>query len=152
MLNKLISTALGAGYSPVAPGTAGSLVAVALYWFIPWPNVTLFLATIVVLFVVGILSSTMTEKESVSELGEKGHDPQIVVIDEVVGMLIACISMRKTVWFVVAGFVLFRLFDITKPFPINKSQNLPGGWGIMMDDVIAGLYAFLLIELFYLLA
>lgn len=151
MLIRLISTAFGTGYSPIAPGTAGSLLAVLFYWFIPWPNVFVFSALTIALFVIGVYTSTVTEREFVGKWGEEGHDPKMVVIDEVVGIFIAFLSFRRTLPFIIAGFLLFRLFDILKPFPANKSQNLPGGWGIMLDDVIAGVYTFLIIEAFYLL-
>ena len=78
---------------------------------------------------------------------EKGKDPQIVVIDEVVGQWIALLLVPQTmIWFAVS-FLLFRFFDILKPWPINQLQSLPGGWGIMIDDVLAGIYANIIIQL-----
>ncbi|MBD3287366.1 phosphatidylglycerophosphatase A [candidate division KSB1 bacterium] len=150
MIPKLISTACGVGYSPVAPGTAGSIFALLIYFFIP-ENYFVFISTIFLLFIIGVWASTAIEKESIEKHGHvKGHDPQIVVIDEVVGMLITLIAIPGTWNWVIAGFVLFRIFDITKIYPINISQKMPRGWGIMMDDVLAGIYANLVLQIFRL--
>ncbi len=150
-MHKLISTVLGIGYSPIAPGTAGALFAVFIFWFAPELPDFMFIILIVALFFIGVLSATSTEGELIKHLGiEKGHDPHIVVIDEFTGMLIALFAVPKQFQPVFISFLLFRFFDIVKPFPINISQKIPKGWGIMIDDVIAGIYANLLIR-FYLL-
>ena len=138
MLNKLallIAWALGAGKSPYAPGSAGSLLAALLapWCFYPldfWWRVGL----LVVLFVVGAWAGGRAARI----LNKK--DPAEVVIDEVVGQWLAILWLPVFIWWQLAlAFVLFRLFDITKPWIIRKSENwLPGGWGIMLDDVLAG--------------
>lgn len=123
------------GYFPIAPGTAGSLAALALYAVVRWtatPAVEL--SAIVVVFAVGIWAATGTERA----LNRK--DPGPVVIDEVLGMLVTLAFMPLSWWGIAAGFVLFRIFDVIKPFPAGRLEHLPGGLGIMADDAMAGLY------------
>lgn len=132
-----LATAGGAGYWPWGPGTAGSLVAVLAFYFgVPalWAAVA------------GLLPAVWAAGETARLLGKK--DPQIVVIDEVIGQWIALAGAARGSWpSLAAAFVLFRLFDMTKPWPLRRLERLPGGWGIVIDDVAAGLYA-----LFVLLA
>jgi phosphatidylglycerophosphatase A len=139
-----LGTFFGAGYLKPGPGTYGS-VAAALLWYIaahifaPSPA-TLIIATAVAALIVtlgGIPASTIVARES----GRK--DPGFVVIDEVVGQLFALILMRPTWQQAVLALLLFRLFDIWKPFPIRRLEALPEGTGIMLDDVAAGLLALL---------
>ena len=147
MVTKLISTACGIGYSPLAPGTAGSIFALLIYLIFP-ENIIFYLLGLLILFFIGVWAANKTEIEYIEKLGqEQGHDPQVVVIDEVVGMLIALIAIPATWFWVIAGFTLFRLFDITKIYPINISQRIPGGWGIMLDDVLAGIFANLALQI-----
>lgn len=126
-----------AGKSPVAPGTAGSLVAMlcAPYLFLPL-NGTGRCLVLAGLFVVGSLAASRAEQL----LGKK--DPGEVVIDEVLGQWLtyAPFSMLSWPW-LLAGFLLFRCFDICKPWPVRQAEHwLPGGWGVMIDDAVAGLY------------
>jgi phosphatidylglycerophosphatase A len=137
---RLLATGLCTGYSPVAPGTAGSLLALILLWFLH-PSDFILGSCIVILFFPGVWASTRVEREEVQKGGKS--DPSIVNVDEIVGMGLSVIFLPDAVskaW-LIAGFLLFRVFDIFKPFPANRAQNLPGGWGIMIDDVIAGIYA-----------
>ncbi len=139
-LNYIIATAFGAGYSPVAPGTAGSLLAVLIiYYFSPIP-VLLLLAILFVLFWMGVYSGTKVEREV-------GNDPSIVVMDEVVGMGISLLFLPRDWRLFLIAFILFRLFDIVKPPPINRSQQIHGGMGIMIDDVLAGIYALAVVQI-----
>jgi len=139
-LNYVVATTFGAGFSPVAPGTAGSLLAVLLVYFLsPFP-VWIFILVLIILFFAGVYTGTQIEKE-------KGHDPSLVVIDEFVGMGISLLFLDKDWRFYLIAFILFRFFDIVKPPPINLSQKLAGGYGIMIDDVLAGLYALILTHL-----
>ncbi len=135
-----IGTGLGAGYAPLAPGTAGSLLAVIV--FLLWPqNVLCWIFVTLFFLLIGIPVSTFIEKE-------KGEDPSLVVIDEVVGQWTTLLFLPFFNWKVaLAGFFLFRLFDIWKPFPINLSQKLPAGWGIMVDDVLAGIYGNMVLQI-----
>lgn len=147
MVPKLISTALGVGYSPLAPGTAGSIFALLIYLIFP-ENIFVYSIGIIILFFIGVWAATITEREYIEKHGqEKGHDPQIVVVDEVVGTLIALIAIPVTWYWILAGFFLFRFFDITKIYPINITQRIPRGWGIMMDDVLAGIFANLALQI-----
>lgn len=152
LISKIIATTFGIGYCPLAPGTAGSLFILVLYWLLPEISNLIFLLIIIFLFTIGVFSASIVEKETINRLGSnKGHDPSIIVIDEVIGMLIAVFAIPKTIPYLIAAFILFRLFDIVKPFPINKSQKIPYGWGIVIDDVIAGIYANIAIQIFMFL-
>lgn len=131
-----IATGGGAGYSPWAPGTAGSLVgilpALLLSQMNPWAGMGL----IVAVTLLGVWASSAAE----DHFGKKDASP--IVIDEIVGQMITLWLVPPSVGYVVAGFLLFRFFDIFKPFPARQLQDrLPGGWGVMMDDVAAGIYA-----------
>ncbi len=131
-----LSTGFGSGYLPRAPGTWGSLVALLLFPFLLKLPPALLALTIITTFFVGVWSSQKTE-----EILQK-HDPSIVVIDEVVGMWITLWAHAFNWKIGIIGFFLFRLFDIWKPGPVRWMQDkLPGGWGIMMDDVLAGVFA-----------
>jgi phosphatidylglycerophosphatase A len=129
------------GYAPVAPGTAGSAAALVLYAILRWGTLTwIELPLIVALFAAGIWAADVTARHT-------GRvDPGIVVVDEVVGMLITVAWLSVGVVGAVIGFLLFRIFDILKPFPAAQSERLPGGLGIMVDDVVAGVYAHLVLR------
>jgi phosphatidylglycerophosphatase A len=133
-LALLIATAFGAGYSPIAPGTAGSAVAVLILWLVPFSRggLVLFLVAVVV---IGTWAADVAERR----LG--GKDPGAIVIDEVAGMTLSVVAFPLTPGVLLAGFVLFRIFDVVKPPPARESQRFRGGIGVMIDDVIAGLYA-----------
>lgn len=129
------------GFFPIAPGTAGSFAALALYAFIRWVNLPAFeLAMIAVVFAVGIWSASGTERA----LGRK--DPGAVVIDEVLGMLITLALLPLSMTGIIAGFVIFRALDVIKPYPAAQLEHLPGGLGIMADDAMAGFYAHLVLR------
>jgi phosphatidylglycerophosphatase A len=133
-LAVFIGTTFGSGFSPIVPGTVGSLMAVVVLWLLPLPSTLIFSHIIVFLFFIGVWAAAVCEKQW-------GHDPGRVNWDEVVGMMISVLALPKTWPIYAAAFVLFRIFDIVKPFPVDRAERLPGGWGIMMDDVIAGIYA-----------
>ncbi|HYB94793.1 MAG TPA: phosphatidylglycerophosphatase A [Vicinamibacterales bacterium] len=129
------------GFFPFAPGTAGSLAALALFALIRWfgePAVEITIIGIVCL--VGVWAASGTE----AALGRK--DPGIVVIDEVAGMLITLALLPVSIAGVVLGFLLFRALDVIKPYPAAQMEHLHGGFGIMADDVFAGLYSHLLLR------
>jgi phosphatidylglycerophosphatase A len=136
----IIATGLGSGYSPFAPGTAGSLVGLAFWWPLHTLPVTVQVAAIVLLFFVGVLAAAIVARR----LGL--HDPSIVVVDEVVGMWISLLFLPFTPATAIAGFVLFRIMDVVKPYPARQLEALPGGWGIMADDVMAAIYANLVLR------
>jgi len=137
-----VATFFGAGYGKPGPGTWGSVVAVLLwaaYAGLAQPApLTLALPLLIGIactLVLGIPAATIVARES----GRK--DPQFVVIDEVAGQWITLLFAPADWRHALIALVLFRLFDITKPFPIRRIEHLPGGWGIVLDDVAAGLYA-----------
>ncbi|HEV2487264.1 MAG TPA: phosphatidylglycerophosphatase A [Terracidiphilus sp.] len=137
-----VATFFGAGYGKPGPGTWGSVAAVLLWaacaWSLhPTPH-TLFLillAGIALSILIGVPAATIAARESGRE------DPGFVVIDEVAGQWIALLGCPFDLRHAAIALVLFRLFDITKPFPARQLESLPGGWGIVFDDVAAGLYA-----------
>jgi phosphatidylglycerophosphatase A len=134
----VIASGAGAGYSPVAPGTAGSLVAAVGLWLIPFSSVGLW-AALAAVVVAGIWASHHVE----AALGRK--DPGVIVIDEVAGMMVAVLLLPRTPGVLLCAFLLFRFFDIWKPFPAREAEALRGGFGVMVDDLIAGVYALVLI-------
>ncbi len=137
-LALVIATAGGAGWSPVAPGTVGSAVAALGLWLVPSSQsgrVVFFLAVTAL----GIWAAGRAERT----LGRK--DPGAIVIDEVAGMTLAVLPWVPTWSVLLAGLVLFRIFDIWKPFPANQAQQLQGGLGVMADDLVAGLYTMLVL-------
>ena len=128
-----VATAGGVGYLPRAPGTWGSLLGMGLYLPLSLLPLLLYGAGLVLLIALGIWTAGEAEKF----LGRKDASPS--VIDEVAGILVTYFALPVAVWQVVAGFVLFRLFDVVKPIP--QLERLPGGWGVMLDDLFAGLLA-----------
>lgn len=134
---KYFVSALGTGFAPIASGTFGSAFALIFYFLIPGFSLWyVLLAASTVVFVIAVPFATKAEHVY-------GNDPSMVVIDEVVGMWITLVSpLLPMSWiYAVVGFFLFRLFDIVKPWPANVFDKRTGGFGIMMDDVIAGIYA-----------
>jgi len=140
-LAKGLATVFGAGFFPVAPGTFASLLAALGFRFAFSGLAPIAYASLVCGI---ILLGTWASSRTARLVGQK--DPRRVVIDEVAGQLVALAAAPAEWPWVVAGFVLFRFFDILKPFPIRRLEALPGGWGIMADDVLAGLYAALLLQ------
>ena len=137
-----IATCGYVGYVPVAPGTAGSIAGLALYGAAGLLGGTqVEIGVLAVVLAVGVWSSAASERH----LGET--DPGVIVIDEVAGMLITLLALQPTWGGALAGFLAFRFFDVVKPFPARWAERLPGGWGVMADDVIAGLYAHLVLRL-----
>jgi phosphatidylglycerophosphatase A len=139
---KAISTFFGAGYFPIAPGTFASLLAAGFY--LAWLSrlsVLVYFCLLLALTIVGILSASLFARS----LGHR--DPRPVVIDEVCGQLFNLAWAPRSAGPVAAAFVLFRLFDIAKPFPIRRLERLPWGWGIMADDVLAGVYGLAVLQI-----
>ena len=140
-LLMFIATGAGSGYLPKAPGTWGTLVGLLLWWPLAGLSLAAYLAAVAVLFIVGVASAGAAEK--ILDRGEPG----VVVIDEIVGVLIALAAVPLHPVAALAGFALFRLFDIAKPFPVGwVDRHLHGGLGIMLDDLVAGLYALLVLQ------
>ncbi|MAW88189.1 MAG: phosphatidylglycerophosphatase A [Phyllobacteriaceae bacterium] len=148
---KLIATGFGAGYSPLAPGTMGAALACLILWLLHiWQpesfsgnwSVAHWLLDLILLF--GGLGVAATDALA----DEWGHDPSKVVVDEMVGLWVAMLGIPVTWQWLLAAFVLFRIFDIWKPLVIKRAEALPGGWGVMADDVLAGIYSAALLHLF----
>ena len=120
-LAGILSTCFGLGFFPVAPGTVVSLAAVFCYLSLPvFQNFPVFVVAIVLASITGVWSGGVMEEKY-------GDDPSVVTIDELAGQML--------------GFLFFRFFDIAKPGPVDRAQRFPGGWGIMADDLLAGLFA-----------
>ena len=144
VLVRLLGSCFGLGLIPKAPGTFGTLGGVAIAFFLP--DQTALLIVTAAIAVVGLELATLAEKH----VG--GKDPQWFVLDEVAGYLVVLIGLPfREPWVLAAAFVAFRLFDITKPWPIRKVEALPGGAGIMADDMVAAVYAYSLILILLLL-
>ena len=128
------------GFVPVIPGTFGSLAALVPY-FLVFQQWEIYLAVLLIVVLVGIWSAGVAEHHS------KIVDPSFVVIDEVAGQLLTLFLIPFSWIYVFAGFLLFRALDIVKPFPARQAERLPGGWGIMLDDVLAGIYGNVILRL-----
>ncbi len=137
---KLLATWFGCGLVPFAPGTAGSLAAVLLA--VPFTRASpLFL-----LLAAALLTPVAFWSAGATARALSRKDPGLIVIDEVVGQWIALAGARRLNWrSLLIGFVLFRLFDVWKPFPARRLESLPGGFGIVADDIMAGVYASLVL-------
>ena len=144
LFHIIIASGFGSGFSPFAPGTAGALVAViiwtVLFYVIPFNVLLVVTSLLIVLFTAaGIWSADKLESEW-------GKDPSKVVVDEMVGVWIALLAVPVgNVWYILFAFLLFRFFDIFKPLGIRKMEQLEGGIGVMADDLLAGIYSFLLL-------
>ena len=136
----IYSTFLGVGYFPKAPGTAGTLAAAIVYWLLPE---YFFTSARNSFFVLGcVLLFSLISVYFISKAEKKlGHDNGKIVIDEFLGYFIAVVFLPKTLTVLIVSFILFRIFDIFKPEPVNMLQKLPAGWGVMADDLMAGIYA-----------
>ncbi|GAQ95635.1 phosphatidylglycerophosphatase A [Thermodesulfovibrio aggregans] len=143
MLSKIIATVFFIGYFPVAPGTMASAFVIT-FLLIFKPDNMILLAILIVALFVGIVSSEMLAKHY------KVKDPNWIVIDEFVGCLTAVIFLPMDWKILLAGFLIFRFFDIIKPPPIRQAERIGGGLGIMIDDLLAGFISNLLIRIFLL--
>lgn len=149
MFWKIIATGFGSGYSPVAPGTAGALVACGILWALQalfpeqfsggWEKAHWLLLLAVFFFFLGVKSASRLEKEW-------GHDPSKIVVDEMVGVWVAMLGVPFSLVNLALAFILFRIFDIWKPLGIRNMERMKAGWGVMMDDVLAGIYAALVLH------
>ena len=141
----IIATGFGVGYSPVAPGTLGTLVAIPIYYFLSDIPSPLYEITLIGFFFLSVWISENAE----TSFGKK--DDQRIVIDEIIGFLITMLWVPKTTSFIIIGFILFRFFDILKPIPIRRlEKGLKGGYGVVLDDVAAGAYANIVLQVIHL--
>jgi phosphatidylglycerophosphatase A len=131
---RFIATGFFSGYAPIAPGTAGSAAALA-FFLIPWfADVRILIPATCVMFALGGIAADKAERLL-------GQDPSVVTIDEVAGMWISLWFVPLSLYAAVGAFFVFRLFDIVKPYPARYFDRKHGGWNIMLDDVVAGVYA-----------
>jgi phosphatidylglycerophosphatase A len=142
----LCATGCGSGYVPVIPGTAGTAAALLPFILLSSLPLSLYLLTTVAFIFISIWISHQ------AAILLKMKDPPPVVIDEVAGYLVTMATFPCTWQYVAAGFILFRLFDIFKPFPARWiDRKVPGGYGIVLDDVAAGIYANIVLQIFRLM-
>lgn len=144
---KYIATCLGIGLAfPLAPGTVVSAIIVLIYKFVLFKiGWALYALLVVAVFFIGVIAANRFSAEL------KVKDPRCIVIDEACGQLAGLFLCPASWGFVAAAFLLFRFFDIIKPYPIRKLEALPAGWGIMADDLTGGIFGGVLIHLFLFL-
>lgn len=136
----IFGTFFGTGFAPVAPATVASLAVAVLWWIFAPLSLSVQLGLLIVVTAVGIPVSSRLEERH-------GDDPRIVVCDEVAGMLVTYLGITTGPAGWIVGFFWFRVFDILKPFPARRLEGLPRGWGIMADDLAAGVYAHIALRL-----
>jgi phosphatidylglycerophosphatase A len=137
-----LALGFGSGLSPKAPGTMGTLAVIPVYLLLSQLSLLYYVAVVIVLSLVGIAICDYTSSKL------EGHDHPAIVFDEFAGFLITMIAAPVSLFTVVAGFILFRLFDILKPWPISwLDKKVAGGLGIMLDDILAGCVSLLLLQL-----
>jgi len=140
----LLATGFGVGYSPIVPGTLGTLLAIPLYLVLSEIPSPIYELTLMGFFFLSVWISERAEQF----FGKK--DDQRIVIDEMMGFFITLLWLEKTLLVIVIGFILFRFFDILKPFPIRHlEKRWRGGYGVVLDDVMAGIYANILLHLLW---
>lgn len=138
----ILAFGLGAGLSPIAPGTIGTLLAVPIYIVLASLPAITYLSFVIAMFVAGCWVS----RQTADALGV--HDHPGIVIDEIVGYLVTMLFVPFNWYWVIAGFLLFRAFDIYKPWPIFVAdRHVKGGFGIMLDDLLAGIYSLLCLHI-----
>ena len=139
-LTKAFASGLFSGYSPAASGTVGSLVGLAFYFIPGFENIYVLVPASLLVLLLGIRASAAMERVY-------GHDPAEVTIDEVLGMWVSLLFLPKSIPIAGFAFFLFRLLDIVKPFPARRFDNRKGGVGIMLDDVISGIYTNIVLQI-----
>lgn len=150
-VTAFIATGAFTGYSPIAPGSAGSLLCAALAWLL-LPQVTFQTGPLPVFVMTFSLAAFLAVSVWAADAGDRayGKDASRIVIDEFAGFLISVAFLPKTVLVYVAAYILFRVLDVLKPFPARRLESVPGGLGVVLDDVVAGLYANVLIRIMLL--
>ena len=145
-LAKTIASVFFIGYLPLIPGTFGSIAGVGLFYLLRGSSSPIYFLTILVVTILGLATGGRVEKL----LNKK--DPRCVVIDEVMGMLIALSFMPVNLKIVILAFFIFRILDTLKPFPAGRLQYLPGAVGVMVDDLVAGIYTNIVLQIILRLA
>lgn len=138
-LITVLATGCYIGYTPRAPGTAGSLLGLCIIWGLADSSSLLYIMLTGFLLILGIWVSGRAETYF-------GHDGGQIVIDEIIGVMITFVWIPLNTFTLITGFILFRIMDIVKPFPANQAQKLSGGVGVVADDVIAAVYAHIVLQ------
>lgn len=139
-IEKLFGSGFYTGFLPTAPGTYGSLAALIIYLLPGFENPSLMILMISLFILIG---TPIADKfESLY-----GKDPAQFTIDEFVGMWITLLFIPKKIWWILLAFFIWRALDIVKPFPARKLESVKGGWGVMLDDIVAGIYSFISVHL-----
>ena len=140
-LSEWLATCFKIGHLPIAPGTWGSLVAIIGWWlWLQYLDPLVFIVLIIAIFAIGVF----TTNTIIAHTGEK--DPSRVIIDEVAGQWLGLLILPDGMLYIAGAFVLFRFLDIFKPWPIRQMEQFPKGWGVMLDDTLAGLLTLGLIQ------
>ena len=140
-LSEWLATCFKIGHLPIAPGTWGSLAAVIGWWlWLQYLDPLVFIVLIITIFTIGVFATNII----IDHTGEK--DPSRIVIDEVAGQWLGLLMLPDGALYIAAAFILFRLLDITKLWPIRQLEKFPKGWGVMLDDMLAGILTLGLIQ------
>lgn len=139
-LEKILGSGLYSGYIKTASGTFASLVALFIYLIPGFENPTLMIFVISVCIVAGVPIADKFEKEY-------GKDPSQFTLDEFIGTWITFLFLPKKIWYLIPAFLIWRALDIFKPFPARRLEKINGGWGVILDDVAAGIYSFIVMQI-----
>jgi phosphatidylglycerophosphatase A len=139
-LEKLLGSGFYTGYIRFASGTWGSLAALIIYLIPGFENPSLMIFMISLFILIGVPIADKFE-------ALYGKDPKECTIDEVIGMWITLLFLPKKIWWIILAFLIWRVMDIVKPFPARKLENIKGGWGIVLDDIMAAIYSFISIQI-----
>ena len=140
-LSEWLATCFKIGHLPIAPGTWGSLAAVIGWWlWLQYLDPLVFIVLIITIFIIGVFATNII----IDHTGEK--DPSRVVIDEMAGQWLGLLMLPDGMLYIAGAFILFRFLDILKPWPIRQLEQFPKGWGVMLDDMLAGLLTLCLIQ------
>tara|TARA_R110002050_G_scaffold20348_1_gene57644 strand:- start:31977 stop:32456 length:480 start_codon:yes stop_codon:yes gene_type:complete len=151
-IHKIIASGFGTGYVPIAPGTAGSILGIVLFYLLNQIEINLGLSLNTILLVNAgvIFFVTLVGVNSIKNVHYQWkHDASAIVIDEIVGVWIAVFAMPHEWKYYIIALILFRFFDITKPFFIRKLDKMSSDWSVMLDDVLAGLYSLVVIQILH---
>ncbi|MBM4171364.1 MAG: phosphatidylglycerophosphatase A [Ignavibacteria bacterium] len=141
LIEKIIGSGLLTGFSPFASGTVASFLALLIYLFVPgFSNPTLMMLLISFLLLIGVKLAVKFETIY-------GNDPKQFTLDEFIGSWISFLFLPKKLWIVIPAFLIWRMMDIYKPFPIKNLEKYKNGWGVILDDVLAGLFSFFVIQI-----
>ena len=147
-LRNLLVSILFIGYSPIAPGTlASAIAAIIYYFFLPELSALENLLLLLIILIISLLFIPLIK----SAEQDWGNDSHKIVIDEVIGYFVAILFLPHSLMIAICTFVLFRTFDIAKPPPIYQIQSLPHGWGVIADDILAGIYTNIVLQILLML-